>query len=60
MHFVYSYIELLKKLFASNHEKEETYETYLKLIYGQQDENNDDKLKEESESSTSKKDEMLS
>ncbi|CAG8613177.1 15755_t:CDS:2, partial [Racocetra persica] len=60
MRLVHSYIELLKKSFAPNHENEETYETYLNLIYGPQSENDNEEIGEESESSTSEEDEMPS
>ncbi|CAG8659061.1 13734_t:CDS:2, partial [Racocetra persica] len=56
---VHPYIELLKKLFAPNHESGKTYDTYLNLIYGPQSESDKEGI-EDSDSSTSEKDEILS
>ncbi|CAG8715668.1 210_t:CDS:2, partial [Racocetra fulgida] len=50
---------LLKKSFAPNHESGETYDTYLNLIYGPQSESDKEGI-EDSDSSTSKEDEILS
>ncbi|CAG8690536.1 45489_t:CDS:2 [Gigaspora margarita] len=52
-HLVYPYVKLLKKAFASKHEKGESYDTYFNLVYGQQCE---DRNEEESESSASNND----
>ncbi|CAG8676005.1 17605_t:CDS:2, partial [Gigaspora rosea] len=53
--FVYPYVELLKKSFAPKFENNESYDTYLNLIYGSQCENISE---EESDSSISDGDEI--